>query len=150
MILPPLAKAASTSPTLRTTLPGWREVIPFDLQTLASLERGPGFVGDDGASAERLKHVGRLGGIDGQRLFYARNLQRSFVVIRLDFLTEDWRMFDGGENHSGHGRVHAEDCLTGHHVGEIEQGIVFSDVPPFRARLELKILCFRDRKFCGG
>ena len=55
--------------------------LPFNFQTLASLESGPAIVGNDRNSAQRLERVRGLDGFEGQGLLNARNLKSSFVVV---------------------------------------------------------------------
>src|SRR5712692_1030059 len=121
--------------------------VPFDLQTLPSLERGPGIVGNHRDSAQRLKLVRWLDGVDCKSLLHSRDLEGSLVIVGLDLLAENGRMLNRGEDHAGHRGVHAENSFACDHVGKIKEGIAFlSDVAPFRARLEFEILCFRNRQ----
>ena len=58
-----------------------RTAIPFDLQTLASLECGKGVVGNHGDATQRLELVRRFESVDGQSFLNAGHFERGLVIV---------------------------------------------------------------------
>ena len=63
----------------------------------------------------------RFEGSDGQRFVNAGHFEGGFVIVRFDLLPEHGRMLDRRVDHTGHGGVHAEDCLAGDDLGQVEK-----------------------------
>ena len=123
-----------------------RTVIPVDFEFLAALECSPGIVGNDGDSAERLKEMRRFESIKRDCLSYARNFQRFFVVVGFDRSTKHGWMFDGGIEHALGFRVHAESRLAGNDIVRVvEARIVFANIAPRAARIQLDVIALRNR-----
>ena len=60
-------------------------------------------------------------------------------------------MLNRGKDHARHCGIHAEDCFSSHHVGNVEKRIgFFPDVSPFRAGFKLDVFGLRYRQFSRG
>ena len=129
-----------------------RPIFPIDLQLLASLQRRPRAVRDDGNSAQRLEQKRRLRRIDRYGLLNAANRECVLVVDIANLSTDNRRMFDRRIHHPITIDVQTKWRLPCRNVVQIVNRALVADVLPFRLRFELETLrrWHRQLRRCGN
>ena len=119
--------------------------LPFHLQFLAALHGGVSGVGDDGHAAQGLKGMRGRKAIQHHGAFDAFHLLGGGIIEALQLAAIDGRTLDGGVDHAGHVRIHAEGALTGDDVVLVDDRNVFADVAVFGDGLVSELAFGRDR-----